>query len=86
MGHQNTQSFLALMEAVSSHALTEEKISPFLDSVAPAARLPRPPATHPRSGMEDVDRLEILIEVNTLVRVKIIDLNHMNWLDNNLDV
>ena len=34
LGHQNTQLFLALMEAASSHALTKEKISPFLDPVA----------------------------------------------------
>ena len=37
LSHQNSQSFLALMDAAASHALTEEKISPLIDSVAPSA-------------------------------------------------
>ena len=47
--HQNSQSFSALMDAATSHALTEEKLSPFAESATTSARPPRPSVPRPRS-------------------------------------
>ena len=46
IGHQNIQYFTTLMDVVASHALTEEKISPFTNLITPTIWLPYPPITH----------------------------------------
>ena len=50
LSHQNSQSFSALMDVAASHALTEEKLSPLVESTTASARPPRPFVPRPRSN------------------------------------
>lgn len=46
LGHQDTQSFITLMEIVASHALTEEKINLFTEPAMPIIHAPLPLRTN----------------------------------------